>query len=49
MRGTTPVNDDNGWKPVGAQHIIVEVIDFGLWIDGEMFSEKDELEGTTNE
>ena len=42
------MNDDNGWKPIGAQHTI-EVLDYGLWIDGEMFSEKDEKEGTTNE
>lgn len=38
----------NGWI-VGAAARTVEVIDYGLWIDGEMLSEKDELEGTTND
>lgn len=42
------MNGENDWKAVGAQHT-VEVLDYGLWIDGELLSEKTELEGTTNE
>ncbi|MDO4920104.1 hypothetical protein [Kocuria sp.] len=26
-----------------------EVLDFGTWIDGEMFSEKDDTEGPTHD
>ena len=25
-----------------------EILDYGLWIDGELFSEKDDQEGTTH-
>lgn len=35
------------WEVIGGGS--VEVLDYGLWIDGDMLSEKDELEGTTHE
>lgn len=35
------------WQSLGDPNA-VEVLDYGLWIDGEMFSEKDEMEGTTH-
>ena len=34
-----------GWMTTSGS---VERTDFGLWIDGELLSEKDELEGTTH-
>lgn len=40
--------DTNGWEVIGGGGN-VEVLDYGLWIDGEMLSEKNELEGTTHE
>lgn len=33
----------------GAAGSNAEIVDYGLWIDGEMLSEKDELEGTRHE
>lgn len=36
------------WEVIGGGGS-VEVLDYGLWIDGEMLSEKNDLEGTTND
>lgn len=35
------------WVVIGSAGS-AEVLDYGLWIDGELFSEKTELEGTTH-
>lgn len=39
---------DSGWKLATGDGVI-QVVDYGLWIDGEFLSEKDELEGTKND
>lgn len=39
--------NEHGWEVIGGG--AAEVTDYGLWIDGEMLSEKDELEGKHHE
>lgn len=34
---------------VGGAARPVEIVDFGLWIDGELFSEKNDTEGPTDD